>query len=285
MSLPGKQAVASAVTFLYKSVRIEIAAHLTAILAAEQVHSFPPFVRWFARVQQSLLTTPVKGGATSTDATFYHLKKVDIQSADFFGKAKDKLGFLKFTAIVEDDYGRRLPGVVFLRGQSVAILLLVYPSHDPEAEDPADYDDSKAKVILTVQPRVAAASMSVTEIPAGMFDLDDSAEESGSLSFTAQRELKEECGLEIKAKDIIPLYTHDGGIYMSAGGCDEQIQFFYCRKLMSESYIKDLEGKFGGAEEEIGERITLRVTPLNELLTATQDAKTFCAFTLYNSLK
>ncbi|KAK9388079.1 hypothetical protein V1515DRAFT_599542 [Lipomyces mesembrius] len=285
MSSPGKQAVSSAVTFLYHSVRVEIAPYLTPILAAEQVQKFQPFVRWFTRLQQSLRTTPVKGGATSTDPTFYRLKKVDIQSADFFGPAKNKLGFLKLKATVEDDNGRTLPGVVFLRGQSVAILVLVYPSRNPEAEDPTDFDDSKANVILTIQPRVAGASMNSIEIPAGMFDPDDSAEDGGKLSFTAQRELKEESGLAINAKDMKPLYTYDGGIYTSAGASDEQIQFFYCKKLMSESDIKGLQGKFGGAEKEIGERITLRIVPLHELLTATQDVKAICALALYSSLQ
>ncbi|KAK9241866.1 hypothetical protein V1506DRAFT_549329 [Lipomyces tetrasporus] len=51
------------------------------------------------------------------------------------------------------------------------------------------------------------------------------------------------------------------------------------------TYNRRSDIRKGGAEEEIGERITLRVIPLNELLTATQDAKTFCAFALYNSLK
>ncbi|KAK9489879.1 hypothetical protein V1508DRAFT_406776 [Lipomyces doorenjongii] len=275
MSSPGKQAVSSAATFLYNSVRVEIAPHLTPILAAEQVQKFQPFVRWFTRLQQSLRMTPVKGGATSTDPSFYRLKKVDIQSADFFGPAKNKLGFLKLMATVEDDNGRTLPGVVFLRGQSVAILVLVYPSRDPEAEDPIDFDDSKANVILTIQPR----------IPAGMFDPDDSAEDGGKLSFTAQRELKEECGLAINAKDMKPLYTYDGGIYTSAGASDEQIQVFYCKKLLSESAIKGLQGKFGSAEKEIGERITLRILPLHDLLTATQDIKSICALALYRSLQ
>ncbi|KAK9240778.1 hypothetical protein V1525DRAFT_138732 [Lipomyces kononenkoae] len=282
MSSTSRQVVSSAVTFLYQSVRVEIAPHLTPILAPEQVQKFQPFVRWFTRLQTSLRTTPVKGGATRVEPTFYRLTKVDIQSADFFGQAKNKLGFLKLKATVEDDYGRTLPGVVFLRGQSVAILVIVYPAHSPEAEDPSDYDDSKANVILTIQPRVAGATMNSVEIPAGMLDSDDKAEDGGSLSFTAQRELKEECGITINANDMKPLFTQAGGIYTSAGASDEQIQFFYCKKLMRDSDIKALQGRFGGAEKEIGERITLKIVPLNQLLTATQDAKAIIALALYN---
>ncbi|KAK9367433.1 hypothetical protein V1509DRAFT_626633 [Lipomyces kononenkoae] len=278
MSASGRQAA----SFLYQSVRVEIAPHLTPMLAPEQVQKFQPFVRWFTRLQTSLRTTPVKGGATHVEPTFYRLRKVDIQSADFFGQARNKLGFLKLKATVEDDYGRTLPGVVFLRGQSVAILVLIYPSPNPEADNPSDYDDSKANVILTIQPRIAGATMNSVEIPAGMFDPDDIPEDGGSLSFTAQRELKEECGISINANDMKPLYTYDGGIYTSAGASDEQIQFFYCKKLMRESDIKDLQGKFGGAPKEIGERITLRIVPLNQLLTATQDAKAIIASALYN---
>jgi hypothetical protein len=48
------------------------------------------------------------------------LKKVNIQAADWFG---ERLGFVKFQAEVENEDVERLPGSVFLRGPSVAMMV------------------------------------------------------------------------------------------------------------------------------------------------------------------
>jgi ADP-sugar diphosphatase len=50
----------------------------------------------------------------------YKLKKVNIQAADWFG---ERLGFVKFQAEVENEDVERLPGSVFLRGPSVAMMV------------------------------------------------------------------------------------------------------------------------------------------------------------------
>ncbi|KAK9456300.1 hypothetical protein V1511DRAFT_510110 [Dipodascopsis uninucleata] len=270
--------------FVYKSVKVEIAPYLASVLKAEQITRFQPFVNWLSRLQDSLKSTAVKGGATNTEATYYEIKKIDIQSADFFGPEKRKLGFLKLKATVEDDQGSTLPGIVLLRGQSVAILVLLYPSVYPGANRSEDFNDDNAYVVLTVQPRIPGGSMKMSEIPAGMFDSTDKAD-GGVLKFTAQRELKEECGIEIKSHEMKSLYTENGGIFMSPGGCDEQIQLFYCRKLVAEKDMQELEGKFGGAADELQERITLRIVPLKDLMKATQDAKTICAYSIYRDLR
>ncbi|KAK9451699.1 uncharacterized protein V1518DRAFT_409284 [Limtongia smithiae] len=279
--------VDSAISFVYNSVKVEIAPHLTSSLSHDAVVKFPPFVSWVSRLQSSLQSSPVRGGYGSTDPpSYYELKKINITSADFFGSKKDKLGFLKLDALVENDKGNRLPGIVFLRGQSVSILVLLYPSEQPDTDNLEDLDDSQAQVVLVVQPRVPGATMAMVEIPAGMYDANDaSSSEGGTLKYTAQRELKEECGIEITPKELRPLYTTNGGIYMSAGACDEQMQFFVCKKVLSVEEIQMLEGKFGGAEEETGERITVRILPFSELLTATQDSKTLCALALYAGAK
>lgn len=60
---------------------------------------------------------------------------------NFLLRLRNRLGFLKLKALVEDETGDSLPGIVFLRGQSVAMLVIVYPSDDPSANNAADYDD------------------------------------------------------------------------------------------------------------------------------------------------
>ncbi|KAK9477757.1 hypothetical protein V1514DRAFT_332925 [Lipomyces japonicus] len=301
-----KKALMASISFVFKSIPVTIPSHLVATgLSQSHVEQFGPFVNWITKLTSSLQSTPVKGGFNDSKnnnknknndndvevGTFYYLKSVHVQSADFFGNKK--LGFLKVSALVEDNQHRHLPGIVFLRGQSVAMLVLIYPILDSDILEP--YDDSKALVVLSVQPRVASGSMQLVELPAGMLDLDNDQQEGGLLSFTAQRELKEECGLEVHPRDLHALRAntnnHDNndgcgdGIFMSPGACDEQIQFFYCRKKMAQSDIRKLEGRFGGAKNEVGEKITLRVVPFKNLFTSTQDAKALIALALYSNLK
>ncbi|KAK9461719.1 uncharacterized protein V1516DRAFT_622351 [Lipomyces oligophaga] len=277
-------------SFVYKSVDISIAEHLS--LQPDQVTGFLPFQSWFDRLQDSLSATPVKGGTKvegTTPESFYRLKSIKVTDADYFGKAQAKLGFLKINALVENDQGQSLPGIVFLRGSSAAMLVLVYPSDNPKANDPADYDDKNAMVVLTIQPRVAGATMSMVEIPAGMCDPSDVDHPGGILTFTARRELEEECGICVEAHDMRPLYSSDtsaakkGGIYMSGGACDELIQFFYCKKLMDKHEIEKLRAHSGGAAEE-REKITLRLIPLADLVKETQDSKAIIAAALYSTL-
>ncbi|XP_011628421.1 nudix hydrolase 14, chloroplastic-like [Amborella trichopoda] len=53
----------------------------------------------------------------------FTLKHVLIQGVDMFGR---RVGFLKFKAEIGDDYsGKKVPGIVFARGEAVAILVLL----------------------------------------------------------------------------------------------------------------------------------------------------------------
>ncbi len=55
-------------------------------------------------------------------ASPYKLKKIGVQSADWFGGGK-RLGFLKLQAEVKNEDGESLPGSVFLRGPSVGMMV------------------------------------------------------------------------------------------------------------------------------------------------------------------
>ena len=83
----------------------------------------------------------------------------------FFGGGN--LGFVKLKADISNDEGEKLPGIVFLRGGSVAMLLIL------EAKSTAE-----EYALLTVQPRIAVGSLGFVELPAGM--LDDSGTFSGA---------------------------------------------------------------------------------------------------------
>jgi 8-oxo-dGTP pyrophosphatase MutT (NUDIX family) len=126
---------------------------------------------------------------------------------------------MKLFATVTNDYNEWLPGVNFLRGGSVAVLMILRPSEAP----------NERFVIMTEQPRIAAGSLQFMEIPAGMIDNED------SFAGTAAREIKEEVGVELKGSDLMTKLAVKGhrasenlrsAIYPSPGGCDEFISIF-----------------------------------------------------------
>ncbi|KAI9690063.1 MAG: hypothetical protein M1820_010062 [Bogoriella megaspora] len=162
--------------------------------------------------------------------------------------------------------------------------LIVQPDDIPEGSDEEKY------VILTLQPRIPAGSLSMTELPAGMLD------DAGSFAGGAAKEIKEETGLEIPADqltDLTKLALADDqtseklqeATYMSPGGSDEFIPLMMHQKRMPRSQLKDLEGRLTGLRDE-GEKITLKLVPFNDVWReGARDAKTLSALALYQGLK
>jgi hypothetical protein len=140
------------------------------------------------------------------------VKKITIQSFDMFGP---RMGFVKFVSDVTDKEGRQIPSIVFMRGASVGMLIVITCE-----------EDKTQHTILTVQPRVPCGKYALEELPAGMLD------QSGSFIGAAAKELEEETGLKVKEKELIDLtekafkgtkYAH---VYPSAGGSDEILRLF-----------------------------------------------------------
>jgi ADP-sugar diphosphatase len=153
---------------------------------------------------------------------------------------------------------------------------------------------SEEYVILAIQPRIAAGSLSFVELPAGMLD------DSGTFTGAAAKEIKEETGLDIEEKDLVDMtelvfkdrtqeQSSDEphlqrGIYPSPGGCDEFIPIFMTRKRMSADKIEAMKGKLTGLREH-GEKITLKICRLDELWkVGARDGKTLSAVSLYEGL-
>lgn len=92
---------------------------LTSDLSKQQLLSFPPFNNWISSLQHSLSLQQ------NTSHTFhtqpYQLRRIDVQAVDFFGGGR--IGFIKLKAEVSNDEGEKLPGSVFLRGGSVAMMV------------------------------------------------------------------------------------------------------------------------------------------------------------------
>jgi len=195
------------------------------------------------------------------------LNTIHFQNLDLFG---ERIGFIKFKAHVERD-GKQIPGIIFMRGGSVAILTII-------VNKGVEY------ALCLYQARVPIGKIFL-EIPAGMLD------GSGNFSGIAAKELEEETGIKINSSELIDLFaltygdkcSHQG-MYPSPGACDEFIRLFAFRTEMADDKFAVLEGKFSGLIEE-GEIINLHIVPLDDLWKETPDGKTLAAYCLYDKLK
>lgn len=193
------------------------------------------------------------------------VEKITIQSLDKFGS---RVGFVKFKAAVKVD-GKDVPGIVFMRGGSVGVLVLL----DCQGE---------LYTVLVHQPRVAVGKGALAEIPAGMLDGE------GNFAGVAAKELKEETGIIIKECELYDMTqaaygARFPGVYPSCGASDEFNRLFVFRKAISKEQLDELQGKLTGNMEE-GEYIKLSIIPYNDLWMSSPDAKALCAGHLYEKL-
>lgn len=109
-------------TFSLPHSDAEVSVHLTSGLDKDQLLSFPAFKTWLSTLQHSLATQKRKSHAFHEAP--YQLRRIEVQHVDFFGGGR--IGFLKLKADVSNDKGEKLPGSVFLRGGSVAMMVAPY---------------------------------------------------------------------------------------------------------------------------------------------------------------
>lgn len=211
-----------------------------AIIAddAQRIGSDPKFLDWLKRVK--------KGG--------FEVVRIVVHKAIFTPR-----GLLFAFIEAEVSYnGKRVPGIAFIRGDAVAVLVVLVD------------ENSREWAVLTKQPRFPAGKVEMVEALAGMVD-----ENVGKFSGAAARELKEEAGLEISADDLISL----GSIIPSAGGCDEEVALFFVRVHLPASKILELQGKVMGVDDEI---VHLLIVPIDEVPdNAPTDPKALVAFYRY----
>ncbi|KAK7189056.1 hypothetical protein DPSP01_012683 [Paraphaeosphaeria sporulosa] len=245
-----------------------------------QILNFKGFDTWQKTLKSSLKRQKFSDHEFNADP--YELKAIEIQSYDLVGSSNYKRPlFIKLKARVENARGEDIPAVVFLRGGSVAVLIIVRPT------DSLD----ERYVIMTEQARIPAGSLSFMEIPAGMIDPKDD-----SFGGTAARELEEEVGLKLKEEDLInmtelALKGHEteeplqNAMYPSPGGCDEFISIYLWEREMDRMQIDGLRGKLGGERSE-REHIRIRLLNYEKLLqVGARDGKTLAAWSLYEYLK
>jgi ADP-sugar diphosphatase len=165
------------------------------------------------------------------------IEKITIHKVHFFG---DRIGFIdvEATTKVNDKY---VPGISFLRGDSVAILIVLKV-------------DDEEYTIFTNEFRTPVAK-TIKSIPAGMID-------NGDVKSTAIKELQEEVDpdFSIDVKDLVLLDKS----YTSTGESDQVLFIYYIEKEITREQLESYQGKVTGAEDE-KEEIVLSFGKLNEL--------------------
>jgi ADP-sugar diphosphatase len=179
---------------------------------------------------------------SSLDINILEIIGIAIYGVKWFCNPKapvsEKLGFLYLEIFASDKRnGKPVPGVVFLRGDAVAVYLRV------------NYKGNKF-VVLTKQVRGPVGNF-VLEIPAGMMD------DSDNFVGIAMKEITEETGIIAPSKEsLIPLTK----IWPSPGGCDEGIELFYLELDIDEEKFNKMQSETYGAEHE-NESIQLVLVP------------------------
>jgi len=243
-------AKALAALCLYRKAILEAKITAEPGISIETVRDAPPFMEWLASISKEKRI---------------EISSLHVQSLDMFGP---KVGFIKFKAEPKID-GKPIPGIVFMRGGSVAVLVILKNGEQEFA-------------LVVKQPRVSVCLSDLVEIPAGMLD------GSGNFAGVAAKELKEETGIEIKQSDLVDMTEivygdNYPGMYPSCGGSDEFNRLYLFQKDVTDEQLKDLDGKLTGVAEE-GEMIKLKILPFKNLWRASPDAKSLAALCLYEKL-
>jgi hypothetical protein len=169
-------------TFVLEGFPDPVEVTLTDNITKAQLLAFPAFEVWSKTLRTNLeLQEADPEHAFHEDP--YSLHKITVQSVDWFGSSK--IGFVKLKAEILNNGGpkKALPGIAFLRGGSVAMLMILRPKDRRE----------ERWVVMTEQPRVPAGSLAFREIPAGM--IDDEKNFAGA----AAKEIEEETGFRLES--------------------------------------------------------------------------------------
>lgn len=187
-----------------------------------------------------------------------------ITDVDFFGpREPSRIGFIKGYAkgAVNKKTNDPIPGIVFIRGGSVAVLIIVSVK-----------ETGKKFILLCKQLRFPTGG-SLIEAVAGMLD-----HETGNFTGVVAKELEEEAGIIINEKDLLSL----GVIIPSGGGCDEKIHLYALEVEMTLAEFEEKQTKIYG--EGAHERIQLLFYPyetFGQTLNEIGDVKAECCWRRY----
>lgn len=191
---------------------------------------------------------------------------VHFDSADFVTRKGQRIVlFLKIKAVVTDEAGKRVPGIVVLRGNVVAVLVVLWCQGRPY-------------LLLVDQPRLPTGERHSLEIVAGMLDW------SADWRRVALEELHEEAGLLVKDGELIDLIGEfggqSGGFSVSCGLLDERIFLAAVERNVTLEELQGMDGRKQTYTLE-DEGIHTVVFPYEEAALRFTDAKCIHALFLY----
>jgi len=181
---------------------------------------------------------------------------VEIIKIHMFG---NKIGFIHAEVSATDKEGNAIPGIVFLRGDSVSILTILICK-----------ETNKKYVVFTDQARLPIGK-NILESPAGMID-------EGIPSVKAIEELKEEVAEEIDFTETSLTKLTSG--YTSPGGIDEKIDIFAYEVTLHAAEIAKLQNKITGNKSE-NELIKLNIVEFDLAFNKTESIITKLAILSY----
>jgi ADP-sugar diphosphatase len=211
-------------------------------VSTDQVKVFKPYRDWYE-------TMHGKNGLVGSCHVL--MLSHTVSNVVYFGS---RPGFVNLSVdAVYPESGTRLPGAVFLRGGSVAVLMLCRI-------------EGTLHVVMVKQARVPVGKF-ISELPAGMM------EDSGRFSNKAMQEVLEETGVVVRRSDM-KLLGRD--VYLSPGGCDERLTLFMCD---IDSSSIDTSRTYGNSSE--GERMQVHLQRVDgDLFETCEDAKFWVAWAM-----
>ena len=170
------------------------------------------------------------------------IKSIRIYKVNFFGP---NVGFIYLESEIYVN-GKPVPGIGFIRGDSVAILLVLNTTNKKGIDE---------RYSILVEQYRANVGRFAKGIPAGMIDTH------GEVTSTAIQEIEEEVGkLDIKEEELIFLTKYNP----SSGGCDETMIIYAVEKTIDFDELMSFQDRITGCDSE-NEEITLDVVKFDEL--------------------
>jgi len=220
----------------------------------DALQSAPKMINWVSKLDQTQIA----------------VRSITITDIDWFAAKPDpkKLGFVKVSLDAKDKTtGKKiLSNIVFIRGDAVAILIIVKVK--------STRGRITEHVLLCEQMRLPTGGRR-REICAGMMDSE------GNIASVALKEMEEETGFKIQnVSELISL----GSMYPSQGGCDEEIHLYAWTTMITEQEFEEKMCRVFGNSLE-GEEIKLSFVPMKEfrksVLTEIKDSKAETAVRRY----
>lgn len=208
------------------------------------------------------------------------IRAIHFDAVTMFGP---NIGFLYVTAKAFDKENNEIPGICFIRGDSVCCLVIIEEVHDVYGFR------TGRNLIVAVEEIKLPVGMAIIQTPAGMMD------SSNSFRGKMIDELREETGIVLPTNivrftdvDRSHLLTDTliefDDFYPSQGGCDEKIKVFACVVKKTSSEVRAMQGSIRGnkAEHEV---IKVHLLPCTwSAIDKTKDSKLIVAASKFDRL-